>query len=65
MRALCVVLLLFSSAVFAAGGTTVKVRCVGTRTVLLEGKPGRRPHDSPWNWEFTHVAPGKRRILGK
>ncbi|WNG38352.1 hypothetical protein F0U61_35255 [Archangium violaceum] len=62
MRALCVVLLLLSSAALAAEGITVKVRCVGTCTVLLEGKPGRRLHDSLWNWEFTHVSPGKRRL---
>ncbi|PTL78144.1 hypothetical protein [Vitiosangium sp. GDMCC 1.1324] len=62
MRALCLVLLLLSPAVLAAGGTTLKVRCVETCTVLIEGRPGRRLHDSPWNWEFKDVPPGKRRV---
>lgn len=62
MRALCVVLLLLSPAVLAAGGTTVKVRCVETCTVLIEGRPGRRLYGSPWNWEFQDVPPGTRRI---
>jgi hypothetical protein len=63
MRALCLVLLLLlPPAVLAAGGTTVKVRCVGSCTVLIEGRPGRRLYGSPWNWEFQDVPPGKRRI---
>lgn len=62
MRALCVVLLLLSPAVLAAGGTTVKVRCVETCTVLIEGRPGRRLYGSPWNWEFQDVPPGTRRV---
>lgn len=62
MRALCVVLLLLSPAVLAAGGTTIKVRCVETCTVLIEGRPGRRLYGSPWSWEFQDVPPGPRRI---
>jgi len=62
MRVLCLVLLFLSSAALAVEGTTVRVRCVGTCTLLLEGRPGRRLHDSPWDWEFKDVSPGKRRI---
>lgn len=62
MRALCLVLLLLPPAVLAAGGTTVKVRCVETCTVLIEGRPGRRLYGSPWSWEFQDVPPGTRRV---
>ncbi|EPX63569.1 hypothetical protein D187_005976 [Cystobacter fuscus DSM 2262] len=62
MRALCLLLLLLAPSAFAAEGTTLRIRCVETCTVLLEGKPGRRLHDAPWDWEFKDVAPGKRRL---
>jgi hypothetical protein len=62
MRALCLVFLLVCPVALAAEGTTVKVRCVETCTVLLEGKPGRRLQGSQWNWEFRDVSAGKRRI---
>jgi hypothetical protein len=62
MRALCLVLLLVCPVALAAEGTTVKVRCVETCTVLLEGKAGRRLHGTQWNWEFKDVPAGKRRI---
>ncbi|OJH39716.1 hypothetical protein [Cystobacter ferrugineus] len=62
MRTLCLLLLLFAPPALAAQGTTLRIRCVETCTVLLEGKPGRRLHDAPWDWEFKDVAPGKRRL---
>ncbi|ATB37644.1 hypothetical protein CYFUS_003069 [Cystobacter fuscus] len=62
MRALCLLLLLLATPTLAAEGTTLRIRCVETCTVLLEGKPGRRLHDAPWDWEFKDVAPGKRRL---
>ncbi|MFY0568877.1 hypothetical protein ACN28E_34340 [Archangium lansingense] len=62
MRALFLILLLVCPVAFAAEGTTLRVRCVETCTVLLEGKPGRRLHGSQWDWEFSDVSAGKRRI---
>ena len=62
MRTLCLLLLLFAPPALAAQGTTLRIRCVETCTVLLEGKAGRRLHGSQWNLEFKEVPAGKRRI---